>query len=377
MVASDPVIPDYSGDVLGGVLPAAAGALGVQIAGAPQWGLPASERVCVVLVDGLGYQLLAESAKSAPFLTSHLDHGRLLRAGFPTTTAASMGSFGTGTCPGKHGLVGYEVLDPDRDVLLNGLKWDDEVDPLAWQVYPTVFEKLDEAAVESVRIGPARFNGSGLTDAALRGGRFVAAAKLHQGVAAAVKALQGPGKRLAYLYWGAVDYAGHTHGWQSKQWRSALGVLDRGLQRLATRLPAGTLLLVTADHGMVDLPHQDRVDLAESPEMLKGVRHIGGETRALQLYCQVDQVQAVADRFRERFGDVAWVRTRDQAIEQGWFGTVEERVKPRIGDVLVAASGSFGLVDSRVAAPQVLKLVGQHGSLTEAEQLIPLVIRQT
>lgn len=377
MVAFDPVIPDYSGDVLGGVLPAAAGALGVKLEGAPAWGLPGSERVCVVLVDGLGYQLLAESVKSAPFLLSHLNDGRVLRAGFPTTTAASMGSFGTGTCPGKHGMVGYEVLDPDRDVLLNGLKWDDEVDPLDWQVYPTVFEKLDDVGVESVRIGPARFNGSGLTDATLRGGRFMAAAKLHHCVAAAVKALEGPGKRLAYLYWGAVDYSGHTHGWQSRQWRSALGVLDRGLQRLAARLPAGTLLLVTADHGMIDLPHRDRVDLADTPEMLSGVRHIGGETRALQLYCEPDRVEQVAQRFLDRFGDRAWVRTRAQAIEQGWFGAVDERVRPRIGDVLVAAAGSFGLVDSRVAQPQVLKLVGQHGSLTEAEQLIPLLVLQT
>ncbi len=53
-----------------------------------------------------------------------------------------MGSFGTGLAPGAHGLVGYEVLDPDRDVLLNELSWEPHVDPPAWQPNPTVFEQL-------------------------------------------------------------------------------------------------------------------------------------------------------------------------------------------------------------------------------------------
>ncbi len=373
---SDPVVPDYDGEVLGGVLPAAARSLGLSGIAGPDWGVPAADAVCVVLVDGLGQQLLTESLELAPFLAGHLDDDRVLRAGFPTTTAASMGSFGTGRSPGQHGLVGYEVLDPSRDRLINGLKWDPSVDPFTWQIYPTIFEKLDEAGIESVRIGPARFDGSGLTNAALRGGSFISASKLSAAVDAAADSL-ADGARLAYLYWGGVDYAGHTHGWQSRQWREALSLLDSGLARLARLVPAGTVLMITADHGMVDLPHSDRHDLATTPELLAGVRHIGGETRCLQLYCESDEGPEVARRFAERFGELVWVRTRDEAIEQGWFGVVDDAVRPRIGDVLVAAAGQFGLVDSRVVDSKVLRLIGQHGSLTEAEQLIPLITLQT
>ncbi len=374
MASTGPVVPDYAGDVLSRVLPAAAAVLGVQVHGRPDWDLPAARRVCVVLVDGLGHQLLADESTRAPFLKGRLPGSRILRAGFPTTTATSMGSFGTGRAPGEHGLVGYEVLDPSRDRLLNGLKWDDKVDPVQWQVYPTVFSELDRAGVRSVRIGPQRFDGSGLTNAALRGGTFVAASKLKDACRAARDALAEPSTGLAYLYWGGIDYAGHTHGWRSRPWRDAVADFDGAMASLYRELPAGSLLIVTADHGMLDLDHARRHDLATTPRLVTDVRHIGGETRCLQLYVQPGAAEQVAAGFTDAFGELIWVRTREQALDEGWFGHVDERVLPRIGDVLVAASGDFGLVDSRVADPKVLKLIGQHGSLSEAEQLIPLII---
>ena len=376
VAASAPVVPNYAGDVLGGVLPAAAGALGVEVFGRPEWELPATSRVCVVLVDGFGYHNLADTDTRAPFLKGELHRSRVLRAGFPTTTAASMGSFGTGRPPGQHGLVGYEMLDPARDRLLNGLKWDDAVDPLAWQPYPTVFEQLDSAGVPSFRIGPDRFDGSGLTSAALRGGVFVPGTTLSDACTRAGELLHTHSRSLVYLYWGGVDYAGHTHGWRSRQWRAAAADFDLAMASLYRSLPAGTLLVITADHGMVDLAHKHRHDLARTPGLLAGVRHIGGETRCLQLYVEDGATQAVAAGFAEAFGDQVWVRTREQAISQGWFGPVDDRVAPRIGDVLVAAAGDFGLVDSRVVDRKVLRLIGQHGSLTEPEQQVPLIVLQ-
>ncbi|MEO5834076.1 MAG: nucleotide pyrophosphatase/phosphodiesterase family protein [Nakamurella sp.] len=374
MTVPGPVVPDYAGDVLSGVLPAAAAALGVDLYGNPGWPLPSVDRVCVVLVDGLGYENLTDAATRAPFLKGALPGSRVLRAGFPTTTAVSMGSFGTGRPPGQHGLVGYEMLDPDTDRLLNGLKWAEGVDPSAWQPYPTVFQGMDAAGVPSFRIGPDRFDGSGLTEAALRGGTFVAGTKLHDATGAARALLTDHPRGLVYLYWGGVDYNGHTHGWKSRRWRDAVAELDRAMSTLYRGLPKGTLLLVTADHGMLDLAHIHRHDLAQTPRLLAGVRHIAGETRCLQLHVENGASDRVAQAFAAEFGDLVWVRTRDEAIAQGWFGpTVDERVRPRIGDVLVAAAGDFGLVDSRVVDRKVLRLVGQHGSLTEAEQLVPLL----
>jgi len=368
-----PVAPSYDDAGLGAVLPGAARALGIPV-NCPAVTLPSARSVCVVIIDGLGRRLLEEAPADAPFLSSLLSGGRELTAGCPSTTATSMGSFGTGLPPGQHGLLGYEVMDPDRGVLLNELKWDPGTDPLAWQPHPTLFEIMAADGVAVTRVGNPEFDGSGLTLAALRGGDFVGAKRLSSRVDIAVAALASPGRNLAYLYWGDLDGAGHAHGWRSLNWSRELRHVDQEMARLARRLPADTLLVVTADHGMVDVPHADRVDLAEHPELADGVRILGGEARFAQAYCEPGQTAAVATRLAEALGDRAWVYTRNQAIDAGWFGPVDNRVRPRLGDVLVAGIGSFALVDSRTATPHVLRLIGQHGSLTADEQLVPLLV---
>ena len=372
--------PRYDGDWLGSVLPGAALLFGVDT-GRPALTLPAAERVCVVLVDGLGQRQLEQAAADAPFLTSLMPGGRSLTAGCPSTTATSLASFATGRPPGQHGLVGYEVMDPDRGVLMNELRWEPPTDPIRWQPYPTVFETLQAGGVPVVKIGNPEFDGSGLTQAALRGGRFVGAERLHSRVDLAVEALAGPGPGLVYLYWGEVDGAGHRYGWRSRQWRKSLRSTDRGLARLAAKLDPDTLLLITADHGMVDVPYARRMNLADHPALARQVRVLGGEGRFAQAYCPlgftVDDAAALAEDLSAVIGERALVRTKDAAIAEGWFGTVDDRVRGRIGDVLIAGVQAFTLVDTRTARPQVLALIGQHGSMTEQEQVVPLLLQQS
>ena len=373
----DPVVPLYDETSLTALLPGVAASMGVDL-GLPAVALPAARRCCVVLIDGLGLQLLQEASASAPFLAGLLAAGGSMTAGCPSTTATSLGSFGTGLPPGRHGLMGYEVMDPERGVLLNELRWDPGTDPLAWQPHRTAFQRLSDHEVRVTQVANPEFAGSGLTAATLRGGDFVGLKRLPARIDAALRLLAQPGPALVYLYWGEVDAAGHQYGPYSAQWRTALRKVDRELARLARRLAPDTLLVVTADHGMVDVPHAGRLDLADRPELSKGIAVVGGEARFVQLYCGPDaspgDVSAVAARLSDALGDRAWVRTRQQATADGWFGPVEERVAPRIGDVLVAGRGDFALIDSRTARPQVLALIGQHGSLTPAEQFVPLLV---
>ena len=114
--------------------------------------LPPAKRICVVLADGLGRSLLKQKSAHTPFLRGdHAAGARVhvpvwLDSAFPSTTAASLASLGTGLAPGQHGLVGYDVLDPDQDKVVNMLgNWDAGVDPQEWQPFPTVFERAARA----------------------------------------------------------------------------------------------------------------------------------------------------------------------------------------------------------------------------------------
>ena len=373
------LMPIYDASGLVGVLPAVARSLGVaEHDGDPGdrrdlLDLPPARRAVVVLIDGLGYDLLRQRSGHAPFLRRLLPAAFRLSAGFPSTTATSMGTFGTGLPPGSHGLVGYEVLVPGEDRLLNELSWDNGPDPRLWQPIQTVFERAAAEGFAVIRIGPGFFDGSGLTNAALRGGSFTAARSLDARVDSALAAVRGNKRALVYLYWGELDKVGHVHGCHSWEWGDELELIDRSLARLVAGVPSDTSVYVTADHGMVDAPHALRIDLAHDAELAADVRHVGGEPRSLQLYCEQGAADDVLATWRERVDARAWVLSRDEAVGHGLFGAVSERVMPRIGDVIVAMRDNFAIVDSRTARPALLALLGLHGSLTPGEMAIPLL----
>jgi hypothetical protein len=143
---------------------------------------------------------------------------------------------------------------------------------------------------------------------------------------------------------------------------------------LAARVPAGTAIHVTADHGMVEVPFGRRVDLAVERELLTGVRDVGGEPRSTQLYLAPGaSADAVVSRWRERLGDRAWVGTREELVDGGWFGSVRGEVLERIGDVVVLMLDDGAVVDSVRMRPELLRLRGFHGSVSDEERAVPLV----
>ncbi len=373
--------PRYDAGGLAGVLPAVAASLGARLpgpAGAAGAGLelPEARRAVVALVDGLGFELLARRGGHAPFLRSLLPDAYRLAAGFPSTTATSMGTFGTGLPPGAHGLVGYEAFMPDEDRVFNELSWEDGPDPLEWQPHRTVFEELAAAGLDVTMVGPGYFDGSGLTRAALRGATgFAAANRPADRVPAALAALSRIRRGLVYLYWGEVDRAGHEHGCASWQWGQAVEEADAALRSLARSLPKDTALYVTADHGMVDVPFESRVDLAAEPELAAGVRHLAGEARAPQVHVEPGALKDVHGIWQARLGAAAVLRTREEVLDLGWFGpgAARDAVAGRIGDLVVACQGEIAVVDSRTQPARILGLLGLHGSLTPDEVAIPLL----
>ena len=335
-------------------------------------GLPATNRAVVVLIDGLGDELLRRRSGHAPYLRSLLPEGRRLAAGFPTSTATSLASLGTGLPPGVHGMFGYEAYDPASSAVFNELTWQGGPDPRSWQPFETVFEKA-AASVEVTSVGLAKFAGSGLTTAALRGPSFASAEKLESGVDATLAALRASRRALVYLYWGQLDATGHKFGCESWQWGDELERVDSALRRLAASVPAGTAIHITADHGMVDTDSETRIDLGTTPALAAGVRAVAGDARAPHVHVEPGAGGDVLAAWRELLGDRAWVAERDEAVAAGVFGQVDERVRDRIGDIVVAMRGAYVVLDSRRQKPAMMALVGHHGALTEDEIAIPLL----
>jgi hypothetical protein len=342
-------------------------------------GLRPVERAIVILVDGLGAQALRARAGHARFLSLRLTKATTITSGFPTTTAAALASLCTGTGPGQHGMVGYRVLDPERDRVFNQLSgWADGPDPAQWQRSETLFELANADGIDAWAIGPNRYRDSPFSLAVLRGAQYVPARSIEQRFHAARQILDRPGKSVTYLYVPELDVASHALGWESDSWLRALEDVDAHISWLARTMRRGEGALVTADHGSLDVPAASHVLFDQTPGLIDGVRHVAGDPRCVQLHLEPDltapDVERLIERWRAAEGARAWIATRQEAIDAGWFGPhVDDAVRPRIGDILVAARARIAYYDSRAQNDTGRTMIGQHGSLTRDEQAVPLI----
>jgi predicted AlkP superfamily pyrophosphatase or phosphodiesterase len=368
-------VPTHSAPRLAGVLGSSIASLRGEV---NEFDLPAASAAVVVLVDGLGAANLQARAGHARFLASRMARRDVIRTVVPSTTAAAIASFTTGRMPGEHGLVGYRALDAAHDRVVNQLNgWDDGMIPETWQRAQTVFETSRALGIQSFAIGAARYAHSGFTRAVLRGSEYRPGASIADRFAAARGVLDEASDALIYLYVPELDQAAHAHGWESDRWLTILEHLDAELAAFARRMPRGAGLLVTADHGVIDVPAHRHVFIDDRPELLEGVRHVGGEPRFLSLYLEPDLEDAartaLVEGWRTAEGHRAWVLSRDEAIDAGVYGPVADEVRPRIGDILIAARSAIAYYDRRETNRQAEAMIGQHGSLSDEETRVPLV----
>jgi Type I phosphodiesterase / nucleotide pyrophosphatase len=367
--------PEYGTGSLADLLPSVSALLGVpgadDVLGLRE-SLDGIRRIAVLLVDGLGAHQLPLLRPYAPILDDLA--GRTLTSGFPSTTPVSLVTLGTGVPPGAHGVLGFTVRRPDGRVL-NHIFWSDDPDPMEWQPVPTRFARAAAAGVAVTTITRPEFEGSGLTVSANRGGTFVGAADADALAASMLRALGGgDGPALVYGYHPDLDQAGHLAGVDSEAWRDAARGVDRLLDRLLTGLPPDTALLVTADHGQVNIPYAQRFDLGVDPVLKDGLVGVAGEPRVRYLYTAPGARDDVMAAYRSVLGSSAWVLTRDEAIDGGWFGPVSAEHRDRIGEIVVICLDRAVVLASGWEPPAVASLIGFHGSVTAAEMTIPLLI---
>ena len=393
---TEPLVPAYGSGTLADVMPSVLAALGVpgaaDVLGVGRHGDDVTA-AGVLLVDGLGAELLEGHGADAPALTELAAGTRRLTAGFPSTTAVSVASLGTGLTPGEHGITGYSMGVPPLedpsvgpDLVLNNLRWCahgaadpvdllDDLPPEQVQPHPTTLQRAARDGIAVTSVAPSVQRRSGLTRAALRGGRFQGVTALGDLAAEILEGLAvGSDERaLCYGYHGDLDMLGHAHGPGSLPWRMQLRAIDRLVGSLAESLRPGAVLVVVADHGMIGTDRGWHVDLDTTPALLTGVRRLAGEARVRHVYAAPGAADDVLAAWRSELGDRAWVRSRDEAVAEGWFGpTVTATARGRIGDVVAAARERWVLTRSRIE-PHESGLVGHHGSLTAVEQLVPLL----
>lgn len=356
---------------LTGLVPQLLGSL----SGAAGW-FPEARSAILVLVDGLGRGNLTARAGHARFLASRMTKKASARTVFPATTATALTSLLTAEDAGVHGIVGYRGRIPGTLRAPNQLKgWEtDGLDPLSWQRAEPLFAREGAAGRPCFVVSKEIYRSSGFTRAIQRGARFVAGAGVEDRLEIAADLAAEHAGALVYVYLPELDTVGHARGWESGEWIAGLENLDAAMAAAERRASRDTGIVVTADHGMVDVPSDRHVLLRAGDDLLDGVELVGGEPRLLQLYTTDGAAEEVARRWRASEQARSWVLTREEAVAAGLYGDrVDAEVLPRIGDVLVAARGVVAYYDDREADKKAQRMIGQHGSMTDLERIVPLI----
>lgn len=362
---SEPLLPDYGGACVSNLVPALLQHREIGAGWIPDEVLDA-DQVVLFVVDGLGWLQLQERAHLAPTLTSMTS--RAITTVAPTTTSTALTSIATGATPGEHGIVGYKIRIGGE--VLNVLRWSnghgdarDHLDPEDVQPLTPFLGQRPPV------ISSATFSGTGFTTAHLRDTEY-RGYHLPSSVSVEVGRALGEGARFVYAYYDGIDKVAHIHGLE-RHYAAELATVDRMVADLIDVLPSNAALLVTADHGQVQVGNA-LVPL--DPALAPLTAQISGEARFVWLHARSGRAADLLDAARIH-GDVAWVRPVEQILDEGWFGrVVGGPAAARLGDVALVAHADVGLVDPGAKTPQ---LQSRHGGMTEAEVLVPLLSART
>jgi predicted AlkP superfamily pyrophosphatase or phosphodiesterase len=334
-------------------------------------GLAKKRSVCVILIDGLGSTNLKDAGAHAGFLNSKPSIPA--SCFFPATTSTSIVSFATGKPPWETGFIGYQIFDRAAGVrrnLLNG--WESSEDAKAFQSLQTVSEKAVDLSIEFHTVAPSAYRDSGFTAATMRGSEFHGTKSIEERFDKA-KALLADGKeKIVYLYIPELDQIAHAQGWKSQAWLNQLEDVDGYIAKLTSDLRKTSGIIVTADHGIVDVPHSSHIYLDEylnQDELLD----VGGDTRALFIYLKNQEaIEATLVQLEADLGDSCYLVNPRMLIEAGYWQ--ENRDPHLVPDIVVMAKKEFALYHRGFAKKKSLEMIGHHGSISQQEMSIPLIV---
>jgi predicted AlkP superfamily pyrophosphatase or phosphodiesterase len=335
-------------------------------------GFKKASKAIVILVDGLGSENLRAAAGHAPFLSAKLRASKSINTVFPSTTAAAITSFGVGAPPSSHGIFGYSVFERATGQVRNLLTgWGSDFEPSDYQSHPSVSSMAIQSGVRSFTVGPGEYAESGFTNLNMKGADYVAARSFDDRINATLEIVRAKQSSLTYLYFPELDSIAHAHGCESTEWLNKLEDLEAAIKALVTSLPVDVGVVLTADHGIIDVPRKNQVLLDELG--ITDLVAVTGDPRNCFLYFTPgSNLEKLATEIREKIGERVLVATLQDLKVAGWFDgqVANEQLAPDLFLISVARTACY---HRGFAKPQSLRMVGQHGGISQTELSVPLL----
>jgi hypothetical protein len=336
--------------------------------------LAPKQSYAVILVDGLGVANIRAAGAHAGFLNQKLANSKSLFSGFPTTTATSLASLATGKQGGQHAFIGYRVFDRkiSRAInLLNDLGAD--LPPRKYQDIETISEQGAALGKRMLTVGPAEYEASGFTQATMPASKYLPAKSFEDRFEIARSELAKPGT-LIYLYIPELDQLAHRFGTNSQKWLNTIEELDSVIGRFAKLLPKSAGAILTADHGVIDVPKTSHVYLDEY-ESMQDLLMIGGDPRVGFAYFdpRVD-LKLKRASVEAELGSMVDLASVQELVDAGWYQPLSASAENLAPDLVLLPKADRVIYHRDFAKAKSLEMVGQHGGMSKAEWEVPLLV---
>ncbi|MFM6977474.1 MAG: alkaline phosphatase family protein [Micrococcales bacterium] len=332
-------------------------------------GLPKVKNSLVIMVDGLGWFNLSNNSGHAPFLKAHLHKSSKGYAGFPSTTSASLVSLATGVPPSEHGFLGYRVFDRRTNETVNLLTGLDQHSVNSY----LAAKRISAEAAEFVVISKPEYFESGFSFATFAEARFIGAIEIERRFEHALDELNSGNGKIIYLYVPELDQAAHRFGIASSKWREFLELLDSECKRLSNSVLPNRGIILTADHGVIDIDHSNHIYLDECPA-LDCLIDVGGDPRATFLYFENSELaEASKTNVNEWLAGRAQAYSIQELIDSGLYSSEVQKFSAWLPDLVVLAAPTSVCYHRSFSKQTSLAMIGQHGGISDLEIAIPIL----
>ncbi len=351
------------------------------------------ERVVVILLDALGWNLYEQER---PFFKEMLGETAVaapITSVFPSTTVAATSTLWTGYAPAQHGLLGFRLFLPEyatvgqlidftpafgnyHDILVeSGLK------PESFLHVPGFAQQLQKVTIPTYYFKDRSIAKSALSRMQGRGVQqevgVISFADMMVKVRQLLEAKAGE-KLYTFAYWSTLDSLGHHRNWQHPSVRAELRTLLYQIRQelfapLSEAGRLGTAVFIVADHGQVVCPLEEQIQLSDHPELDKMLlMQPTGDTRAIYLYAKHGRQNDILAYIQEYLAHAFFALPAATALQAGLFGPQPHApVAPeRVGDIVLLARGGTALLN-KLDGNRASKFVGWHGSLEAGEMQVP------
>ncbi|MHA1700064.1 MAG: alkaline phosphatase family protein [Promethearchaeota archaeon] len=341
------------------------------------------KNIILIVIDGLGYN----------FLKAHDDCGLTkyvrdrITTVFPSTTAAAMTTFYTGVAPKNHGLPAYYtflksvgLISIMPQFLIRGSKRPivtDGMNPNGLLQLTSIFDKIKARGFTLI---PKTILGKPYNEVIAGRSAKIGFVTFQEMLTRAGNVIKNyPSQKLVTCYWPTLDNLAHKNGINSPVSLEHFSKICQDLSVFLDNFPGKddeTMLIVTGDHGMIDVPGDAKHWLDDYPELEKMmVLPLCGEPRAPFCYVKGGITEDFASLIQEKYKDLCQIYRAQDLIDEGKFGLFDPHplLSRRVGDFILIMKEKHVLRDLLFGEKKV-KLIGFHGGVSEDEMFVPMII---